>query len=599
MSSKWKTGTLVAALILFTMSTVYAGPKDKGDWDNDGHSRIRHVLLISIDGMHAVDFLNCKNGLSGVNGGAPYCPNLAELAETAVNYRDTSTSKPSDSFPGLTALVSGGGPRSEGVFYDVAYDRSLDGPITTTGNGVAGIGAGGCVPGTAPTGYTTEFDEGIDLNKLAFNGGAPGADPIYGGGIASIDPTKLDRDPARNCAPVYPWEFVRTKTIFTVIHDAGGYTAWTDKHPSYSSVSGHGSQGKAVDDYFAPEINSIPVGLPGINAEGVDCSTLPDQTAVASSNAWTDSFQNIQCYDQVKVNSILHEISGLDHSGKFPRPRPNLLGMNFQVVSVGQKLIEKSLTPTVTGGYQDSIGTPTAALLNEIEFADTAIGAMVSALKANGIYHDTLIIITAKHGQSPIDSARYLGIATFTGDPIQTSPATILDNAGCIPSTESPSNPTGIGPTEDDISLVWLNSACTTDGAVGMLRTQSPTTNNQAGIGEIFSDRLLTTYFNKPGLPPDGDPRTPDIVTTPDIGVTYSGSGKKLAEHGGFSRDDTNVIMLVSNPSFDAKTVTGPVETMQVAPTILAALGLDPGALETTHIEGTTVLPGLDFGDGH
>jgi arylsulfatase A-like enzyme len=132
-----------------------------------------------------------------------------------------------------------------------------------------------------------------------------------------------------------------------------------------------------------------------------------------------------------------------------------------------------------------------------------------------------------------------------------------------------------------------------------MLRTQSPTTNNQAGIGEIFSDRLLTTYFNKPGLPPDGDPRTPDIVTTPDIGVTYSGSGKKLAEHGGFSRDDTNVIMLVSNPSFDAKTVTGPVETMQVAPTVLAALGLDPGALETTNIEGTAVLPGLDFGDSH
>lgn len=599
MASKWKAGIFTAvALILFTVSSVYAGPKDHNDWDHDGHSRIRHVLLISIDGMHAVDFLNCKNGLSGVNGGAPYCPNLAELAETGVNYRDTSTSKPSDSFPGLTALVSGGGPRSEGVFYDVAYDRSLDGPINTTGNGVAGIGASGCVPGTTPTGYTTEFDEGIDLNKLAFNGGAPGADPIYGGGEASLDPTKMDRDPARNCAPVYPWEFVRTNTIFGVIHDAGGYTAWTDKHPSYSSVSGHGSHGKAVDDYFAPEINSIPVGLPGINAQGVDCSTLPDQTAVSSSNAWTDSFQNIQCYDQVKVNSILHEIAGLDHSGKFQRPRPNLLGMNFQVVSVGQKLIESSLTPTVTGGYQDSIGTPTAALLKQIQFADTAIGQMVSALKANGIYDDTLIIITAKHGQSPIDSARYLGIGTFTGDPIQTSPATILDNAGCIPSTESPSNPTGIGPTEDDISLVWLNSACTTDNAVGMLRTQSPASNNQAGIGEIFSDRILTTYFNKPGLPPDGDPRTPDIVTTPDIGVTYSGSTKKLAEHGGFSRDDTNVIMLLSNPSFEPKTVTGPVETMQVAPTVLAALGLDPNALQTTQLEGTAVLPGLDLGDG-
>ena len=48
-------------------------------------------------------------------------------------------------------------------------------------------------------------------------------------------------------------------------------------------------------------------------------------------------------------------------------------------------------------------------------------------------------------------------------------------------------------------------------------------------------------------------PRTPDIIVTPDIGVTYSGSTKKLAEHGGFSRDDTNVILLVSNPSFRAR----------------------------------------------
>lgn len=77
--------------------------------------------------------------------------------------------------------------------------------------------------------------------------------------------------------------------------------------------------------------------------------------------------------------------------------------------------------------------------------------------------------------------------------------------------------------------------------------------------------------------------------------MTYSGSGKKLAEHGGFSRDDTNVMMLVSNPSFEQKVVTSPVETMQVAPTILKALGLDPNALEAVRIEGTRVLPGLDF----
>src|ERR1700758_78023 len=83
-----------------------------------GRRGIKHVLLISIDGMHALDFINCAQGISGVNGGGPYCPNLAELADTGVNYLDTSTSKPSDSFPGLMALVSGGLPRTVGAFYD-------------------------------------------------------------------------------------------------------------------------------------------------------------------------------------------------------------------------------------------------------------------------------------------------------------------------------------------------------------------------------------------------------------------------------------------------------------------------------------------------
>jgi len=267
--------------------------------------------------------------------------------------------------------------------------------------------------------------------------------------------------------------------------------------------------------------------------------------------------------------------------------------MNFQVVSVGEKLIEKSLH--LTGGYEDSIGTPTPSLRGEIEFADASIGKFVGALKANGIYESTLIIITAKHGQSPIDSARYLGIANSTGDPITTSPATILDGLGCIPLSESPSNSTGIGPTEDDVSLIWLNTRCTTAEAVADLRSASPTTNNVAGIGEIFSGPILTTYFNRPGMAPTGDPRTPDIIVTPDIGVTYSGSGKKLAEHGGLSRDDTNVMMLLSNPRFHAATVTSPVETTQVAPTILVALGLNPSQLQAVQLEHTQVLPALQF----
>jgi hypothetical protein len=580
--TKWTVRNAAAALFVAAAIVPGTGTSAK-NLDNNGHHNgngIQHVLLISIDGMHALDFINCAQGISGVNGGAPYCPNLAALAATGIDYLDTSTSKPSDSFPGLMALVTGGSPRSVGAFYDVAYDRSLDPPATTTGNGVAGA-PDLCSPGTPPTGTTTEFDEGIDINKLALNGGAPaGVD----GGIASIDPNKLERDPANGCAPIYPWNFVRTNTIFGVVHGAGGYTAWSDKHPSYSSVSGPGN-GTNIDDYYAPEINSIPVALPTVPG----CNPLPDQTAVAASNAWTDSFQNIKCYDSLKVMAIVNEINGLTHDGKKPAPTPNLFGMNFQVVSVGQKLIEKSVS--TTGGYLDGHGTPTAALLGEIEFADAAIGKMANAIKARGLAESTLIIISAKHGQGPIDSSRYLGIATIPNDPVTTSPATILQTL--LPFSESPANPNGIGPTEDDISLIWLADSGKTGNAVSMLESQSPATGNIAGIGEIFAGPAVGQLFNLPGLPPQGDPRTPDIIVTPNIGVTYSGSSKKLAEHGGFSHDDTNVMMLLSNPNFQQQTVTSPVETAQIAPTILAALGLDPGALQSVQQEGTQVLPGF------
>src|SRR5271169_1974959 len=407
---KFLEGAAVGAGLLAASAGSPVHADSRGGYNRGG---IQHVLLISIDGMHALDFINCAQGISGVNGGAPYCPNLAELAETGVNYLEASASTPSDSFPGLMALVSGGSPRTVGAFYDVAYDRVLAPPAKTTGNGVA---AGPCTPNAA-NGTTTEYEEGIDIDQTQLNGGAP----IGDGGIASIDPARLIRDPFKNCAPVYPWNFVRTNTIFGVIHKAGGYTAWSDKHPSYSSVSGPGN-GTNLDDYYSPDINSIPVALPQVRL--LPCNPLPDQTAVSPSNAWTDSFANIQCYDSLKVQAILNEIEGKDHSGMSRRPVPNVFGMNFQVVSVGQKLIEKSIG--VTGGYQDNIGTPTPALLSEIVFADDAIGKMVAKLKKRGLYQSTLIIISAKHGQNPIDSARYLGISTVPNDPISTSPATIL-----------------------------------------------------------------------------------------------------------------------------------------------------------------------------
>jgi hypothetical protein len=160
-----------------------------------------------------------------------------------------------------------------------------------------------------------------------------------------------------------------------------------------------------------------------------------------------------------------------------------------------------------------------------------------------------------------------------------------------LPLSESPSNPTGIGPIEDDVSMLWLDHKCTAESVVDMLETQSPASNNIAGIGEIFWGPGIAQLFNTPRLPPGGDPRTPDILVTPHVGGTYSGSTKKLAEHGDFAHDDTNVIMLLSNPTFRATTVSIPGTTMEVAPTILEVLGLDPTALKSVREEGTQTLP--------
>jgi hypothetical protein len=540
-----------------------------GNEDNgNGNGNIRRVLLISVDGMHALDYENCvKDG---------HCPNLAALGKNGVNYTRTSTSRPSDSFPGLMALVTGGTPRTVGAFYDVAYDRVLAPPSKTTGNGVAG---GTCTQGVA-NGTTTEYEEGVEIDQSKLNGGGPYS--LTDGGIKSIDPTRLPRDPFNNCLPVYPWNFIRTNTIYGVIHAAGGYTAWTDKHAVYAAVSGPSNNASNVDDYYSPEVNSAVIPLPGVTtATGHPCAPVRDSSQLGS---WTDSFLNIQCYDTLKVNAILNEIDGKTHDGLRQAPVPNIFGMNFQAVSVGQKLIEGG----IKGGYTDSAGTPTPAMLDEIEFVDAGIGQMVSELKKQGLLDSTLVIITAKHGQSPIDAHRFFPIPGHSGLNGQ-SPADVL--AALLPFSESPLNANGIGPTQDDISQLWLSNSGDTLTAVGILETNAAS----AGIGQIFYGPSLETMFNAPGLPPNGDPRTPDIIVQPNVGVVYTGSSKKQAEHGGFAQDDTNVILLVSNPDFQARIVTSFVETTQVAPTILKALGLHPSDLDAVRQEGTPVLPGLRF----
>jgi hypothetical protein len=533
-----------------------------------GSTKIEHVMMLSIDGMHAVDFLNCAQGIAGVSNGSPYCPNLAALGQTGINYVAAMSSTPSDSFPGLAALVTGGSSKTHGLYYDVAYDRSLAPPINTTGTGLAG---GTCTPYAAPPGTTTDFDQGIALDDTKLNGGAPGAS-LTDGSAASIDPTKLVRNPAAGCAPVYPWDFVRTNTIFSVVHSAGQYTAWIDKHASYSFVAGPGGMG--LDDYFSPEVDSNVVALPGVTtATGVSCATIRD---TAGTSSWTSSFANIQCYDALKVNALLNQIAGQTHNGA-PAQVPALFGMNFQSVYIGQSVNEAGVG---AGGYQNAAALPSAQLLGEIQFVDSSIGVIVNALKSAGLYDNTLLIVTAKHGESPIDPAAYVANGANT-------PATLLGTA--IPFSESPLNSTGIGATEDDVSVLWLAPGSSVTDAVALLEKNA----SAIGLGEIYYGPSLALNYNVGGLGAGQDTRSPDIIVTPNVGMTYSGNMAMIGDHGGFGHDDTNVIMLLANPSFHAQTVAVTTRTAQVAPTILAALGMDPNALDAVKVEGTEVLPGF------
>jgi len=198
-------------------------------------------LLISIDGMHALDYANC------VSGG--YCPHLADLGKTGVNYTRTSTSRPSDSFPGLMALVTGGTPALVGAFYDVAFDRVLAPPQNDTGNGVF---SGACVPNT-PNGTTTEYEEGVDINQTLLNGG--NGKSLTDGDWTSIDSTRLPRDPIRSPTPalLYILEFhprqhnLRGHPCVTRLHGVGRQACGLCR----GLRSDRNSHSSNVDDYYS------------------------------------------------------------------------------------------------------------------------------------------------------------------------------------------------------------------------------------------------------------------------------------------------------------------------------------------------------------
>jgi predicted AlkP superfamily pyrophosphatase or phosphodiesterase len=579
-------GLIAAAAAVVAASVSVASP---------GKPRIKHVLLISVDGLHQSDLRWYVRTHPSSE--------LAKLVHGGAEFSNAHTSDPSDSDPGGTALMTGGDPRSTGIYYDVAYNHSVYEAGTTN-----------C---TGPTGGDVVYDSPDDtLNAVPdlLNNGSGNTFPSFDEG-GSIYPNGVDTNPGAimnltphpqsglnpatfpvaptTCQPIMPWDYLKVNTIFQVIHAAGMRTAWSDKHAIYSSFNGPGSGGMSIDDFFAPEIDSQAVE--------------PNGVPYPQDDDWAHIDAATKLYDGYKVQAVLNELDGLDHSGQNKIGVPAILGMNFQTVSVAEKVDSPAtitqnpdgsytVGPKELAGYLPGTTTPGPLLSSALDYINAQLGRMVDTIHKDGLEPSTAIIVTAKHGQSPQDPLLLKRI--------KDGPIIDAINAAWTGQTGDPNNLIVAG-TDDDLwqSYLSVKTQAAADFVKNYLWNRSATAvlyNNDgvnrgteqvahSGLAQIYAGQEAADFFGVPY----SDPRYPDVFGRVQVGVVYTGGGK-IAEHGGDNPADRDVPILVYAPgAVHHGTSSQWTETTQVAPTILQLLGLDPGSLEAVQQEGTQVLPGL------
>jgi hypothetical protein len=520
-------------------------------------SAIKHVLLISVDGLHQSDL----NWYVANHPGSE----LAKLALGGAQYAWAHTPVPSDSDPGMTAQMTGGDPRTTGVYYDVSYSHSLYEAGTTSCHG-------------QPTGADVVYDspDDIDVTKLDAGQGLSGLpDSILSMTSTPqnlLVPATFPVDP-NTCQPIAPWQYLKVNTIFNVAHDHGMVTAWSDKHPIYTSFNG--PSGNGITDSFDPEIDSnalLPGGAP-----------WPGPTI-----AWTGDNAATMQYDSYKVQAVLNWIDGMNHSGTTPQAVPAIFGMNFQTVSTAEKL---PTSDGLTGGYLPGTITPGPLLQRALDYIDSKLTLMDQEIQNKGLAGSTAIIVSAKHGQSPQDPNQLTRI----------DDGPIMDGVNAAWSAAHPgAGPLIVAGTDDDAIMWWLSdrSAAATEFVKHYLWTHSATGNTatggsrtlaHSGLRKLYVGADAARYFGVPA----SEPRHPDVWGIVQAGVVYTGGTKKIAEHGGANPADRDVPIVVYGPGIQPGVSGQWVETTQIAPTIMKLLGLEPSALQAVDIQGTRVLPGL------
>ena len=222
---------------------------------------------------------------------------------------------------------------------------------------------------------------------------------------------------------------------------------------------------------------------------------------------------------------------------------------------------------------------------------------MADTIQADGEAGSTAIVLTAKHGQSPLNNNQLQRI----------DDGPIIAGVNAAWATTHPTNPTLVVQTADDDGMLWWlsdRSQAAADFAKSYLWTHTAPAVNYAGqtvtvqhsgLAQIFAGSQSAQYFGVA----NSDPHHPDVFGISQVGTIYTG-GSKIAEHGGANPGDRDVPLVVYAPGTVRPGQSGAsVETTQVAPTILKLLGLNPNSLQAVQEEGTEVLPGLGLGGGN
>lgn len=510
-----RTLAVVATVVAMMLTPALGGPA-------------RHVIIISIDGLHEADLIdsNLRDRLK----------TLLATAGSGMWYQSASATAPSDSMPGTLAYLTGAGPATTGVYYDVSYSRDLLPP--------------GSAPGAA-AGTPILVDEAIDRDDALLSGGG-------NFGLGGIDPAKLALDPARGGAVEYPHDYLKVNTIFEVVHAAGLRASMMDKHPAYEIANG--PSGKGVDDLFCPEIDARAALVDG---KLLDRSAAPAGIKLIPINK---DVALAMAYDDLKIAALVREIHGEDSGGKSGVGAPALAAINLQAVTIAEK--------TRKGGIDSEDGKEVVSplVLQAMQHSDAAIATVVSELKSAGLWDQTMLIVTAKHGQNPrLGRARLVKQSAILGP---------LESAGFFLA----------GKTLDDVALLWLADRSKTSQAAGVLQALAGGSDNP-GIAQIYwGDSLRAAHLAGP------IDRTPDIIVALQPGVLLTDSSSKRSDHGGFCEDDTRVPIILAGGAIDASdrgvVSQAPVKTTQIAVTALIALGLNPDALQGARLEHTQPLPG-------